>query len=397
MSNFQQGFFNLAIAGTFTLTAACTVSPSADSRSVPKRVLESDTVGFEAESPVDSIQSFPDAGEAAQPQTLPIEADATASRASAEPVETQAAISPAPAQTVEPIAEAAPVSIPCETWQTHRQQYGAGVTDYVLPLLPHMPTGFQNGCTFLEIMTMSNPTYVLRNGIALNRVLYAAALEDAGEDGTVSTVRGDRIDFDALAALAASGDVIKYYAACTTTGRQQSYCDEYPRYLPYILPRPFSLPNDPDKEAACFQGHCLESETIPVTELVKLWDYWQAPVPVENQAIRDQYTTIPLDAVMSEPRSVTIFSSEKETFALQTFGRTTLEEGEDPSVVIDEGYQGDFDVVMLVNQGAADDSIGGVRYRIEFESVDGDQVVPVWVGQQQFCRRSREWTMERCP
>ena len=84
---------------------------------------------------------------------------------------------------------------------------------------------------------------------------------------------------------------------------------------------------------------------------------------------------------------------------MHAFGRTTLEEGEQPTIVIDNGYNREdgFRTIYLTNEGLADDSIGGYRYRLDFVSFDGDNSKLIWVGEQQYCWRSDEWTRESCP
>lgn len=384
MPNLQR--LNLAIAGVLTATAAGTVVPSPHQDASPI-LTQTLSVTRPMTGPGGPVPS-PD-GVVATPNGILV-----GDRAPASPDPT----SDRPAHNqVQPNPEA-PVqerpAMACLTWSDLKADNGIDTLDTV-PLLPNMPAGFKNGCTVRETLGLAAVTHVLREEIGLNRVLYPAALGEAREDGIVAGVRGDNIDFDSLRALIAGGDVITYYEACTTVGRQDLYCNDYPQYLPYILPSPLSP--DTAAQAACFQGHCLESETISAAELARLWDYWHAPVPAQNQAIRRQYRTLPLDTIFPEPRSVIVSYSEKETLAMNTFGRITLAEGEQPSVVTDEGFQGAFGVVSLVNWGLADDAIGGYRYRIEFESFDGDHVIPVWIGQQQFCRRTHVWTMERCP
>ncbi|MEO0537187.1 MAG: hypothetical protein AAF215_25430 [Cyanobacteria bacterium P01_A01_bin.123] len=116
----------------------------------------------------------------------------------------------------------------------------------------------------------------------------------------------------------------------------------------------------------------------------------------EQTAIRNQYRTISLDTLFSE---LPVIGPNAEAIAMRTFGRTDLGEGEQPTVVTNEGYQGDYLVINLTNEGLADDSVGGYRYRLEFESFDNDQVKLVWVGEQNYCWRSTipRWTANLCP
>jgi hypothetical protein len=55
-------------------------------------------------------------------------------------------------------------------------------------------------------------------------------------------------------------------------------------------------------------------------------------------------------------------------------------------------------VVLVTQTGLADDSIEGIRYRLEF-TAEGDEWQLNWVGQQMRCRQGRgpqEWATETC-
>ena len=98
-------------------------------------------------------------------------------------------------------------------------------------------------------------------------------------------------------------------------------------------------------------------------------------------------------------RGFPIQGTNPEEIAFNLLGRTSLGEGEQPSVVELQPFA-DYSVVIVTNDGSADDSVGGNRYRLEFEKTDDQRWQLVWAGTQQRCRRSgnpEEWTTQLCP
>lgn len=281
-------------------------------------------------------------------------------------------------------AKAATPIADCFTWQAYQSS--------VAPedrLLPSMPQGFTEGCAFLEGMTMAPHTYILREGIPLEQVFDKDALANPPAPGELPVSEGnDAINFNVLDELIASGDVVTYYEACTTIGRYEENCADYSQYRPYVL--------SDQPPTACFQGNCLRIQSdMAAADLADLWEFWRAPLedPARN-ALRRQYETIDFDTLPAELRDRALQTSELEALVMEAFGRATLGEAEKPTVITVENYG---EVVTVVNEGVADDSIGGYRYRLEFESFDGDTKRLIWVGQQHYCWRTQEWTTELCP
>jgi hypothetical protein len=116
----------------------------------------------------------------------------------------------------------------------------------------------------------------------------------------------------------------------------------------------------------------------------------------EQEAARRQYDEIPLATLFPE---LPVIHPDAEVLAFETFGRTQLSEGEQATEIELIATYDNYQVLMLTNFGAGDDSIGGVRYRLEFESFDNDQTNLIWVGEQRYCSRALfpGWTNQLCP
>lgn len=105
---------------------------------------------------------------------------------------------------------------------------------------------------------------------------------------------------------------------------------------------------------------------------------------------RADYTEVPVPegAVGAEPTEV----------ALAAFGSTEPVEGnfEEEVEVVDQ--TDDQALVMLTQTGLADDSVNGMRYRLEFVP-EGDQWRLDWAGSQVRCqsgRGSQDWSTDLC-
>ena len=291
----------------------------------------------------------------------------------------------ADSNTPQTVAEAG--SNACITWS--EAQADLALTFDEAPL-PQMPAGFESGCVFKVGQGLSSPVYILSDGIGLNQITAVGVTTAAYSDGAIPWFQGREVDPDALTTLTDNGNIVTYYQACVTAGGYASNCEGFPDNEPYVL----------SDNTACLQGNCLQVAGVPATHLVTLWPNLPDPTaqstPGGQTAIRNQYRTVPLETLFSE---LPVIGPDAEAIALSTFGRTDLGEGEQPTVVTNEGYQGDYLVINLTNEGLADDSVGGYRYRLEFESFDNDQVKLVWVGQQNYCWRSLppQWTADLCP
>ncbi|WP_008313927.1 hypothetical protein [Leptolyngbya sp. PCC 6406] len=305
---------------------------------------------------------------------------------------TPAASSPENTSTAQQFSEDLETkAIACTPWSsyqayaTNSDEYGTYDTD-VLHLL-QMPSGFQNGCLFKAGFSLSTPIYILRDGLSLEQVISAGAADVSDYDGPIPWPEGQDVDHETLDNLIAQGDLLVYYQACTTTGGYQENCEGFPEDSPYLL----------KDDTVCLRGNCLQGINIPSQQLLALWDGApESALASEQVAARSQYEQIPLNT-LDVP--LPLIGRNPEAIALELFGRTTLGEGQQPTTVTSDGYDDNYPVVILTNRGEADDSVGGHRYRLEFESFDNDQVKLIWVGQQRFCIRRNPpvWTTELCP
>lgn len=107
------------------------------------------------------------------------------------------------------------------------------------------------------------------------------------------------------------------------------------------------------------------------------------------------YVAVDLDTL---PTSVQSVGTDPEAIALQLFGPTEPVEGFFEQTVQSEQVN-DHTVVTLTQTGLPDDSIRGMRYRLEFAPTNAGTWKLQWVGKQYTCqpgRGSQEWTTEWC-
>lgn len=248
-----------------------------------------------------------------------------------------------------------------------------------------MPAGFDQGCVLRVGQSMSTPVHVLRNDITFADITDSESTVPLYESEPIPWFAGSELN-DQFSILEKRGDLLTYYSACVTAGGQQSNCEGFPEDKPYVI----------NNSTACFQGQCLGGSETHAIYLLSLWS-WDPRVEsrptsfsLKNTFSRNRYRTVPLNQLPSEVPTI----GNPTEIATMAFGRTTLEEGEKPTVVTDPEWD-EVDglyVVYLTNDGAADDSIGGERYRLDFASVDGDMSELLWVGRQVYCWRNSEWT-----
>jgi hypothetical protein len=120
-----------------------------------------------------------------------------------------------------------------------------------------------------------------------------------------------------------------------------------------------------------------------------------AETPVQTPGVgvvgdRDDYNEmdVPENAVGAEPVAV----------ALATFGSPEPGEGNFEENVELIEQTDDTALVMLAQTGLLDDSVNGIRYRLEFVS-EGNQWRLDWAGQQVRCQPGRgpdDWTTDLC-
>ena len=282
------------------------------------------------------------------------------------------------ADSVPPPAETAS----CISWQNYLASESS-------EQLPAMPPGFETGCVFRVGQTNSPMVQILRNDLSLNSILTTDTA--AGNDGPIPWFEATEIDSSKLDALIDNGDVATYYQACTTTGGQANNCDGFSQEIAYIL-------ND---DTACYQGNCLQVPQVHAIYLLSRWD-WEDTIydlpqsfDPKQTATRNEYRTIPLNTLYAD---VPLIGTNPEDIAFSAFGRASLGEGERATIVNGPDTEDDLSVVHVINEGAADDSIGGYRYRLDFSSFDGDQSQLLWAGEQHYCIRNNppEWTDQPC-
>jgi hypothetical protein len=118
-------------------------------------------------------------------------------------------------------------------------------------------------------------------------------------------------------------------------------------------------------------------------------------LPVE----RDQYT--PIDLKTMEP-PISLTGNDPREVALAAFG---LKEKNEPSVketIALNTISPQQAIVYITQLGLADDSVRGLRYRVEFEATshaNQPQWRMTWAGKQNICwkgRGSQDWTTELC-
>lgn len=129
------------------------------------------------------------------------------------------------------------------------------------------------------------------------------------------------------------------------------------------------------------------------------WPELTRPGNLDNQEGRDRYTPIALDTLSND---TPLIGTDPKSMALSVVDLPAAEGNSQKrtSVSIKKGQSA---VVMLSQVGLGDDSVQGIRYRLEFEPNgtvdDEEQWQLVWVGRQQLCwpgRGPEEWTNEPC-
>lgn len=123
-----------------------------------------------------------------------------------------------------------------------------------------------------------------------------------------------------------------------------------------------------------------------------------SPSGLTEQAQRSNYKSIPLDKISS---SHSLQGNDPKAIALAAVSDTEAERGT-PAVAVDYP-QSDKAIVNITQVGVGDDSVGSIRYRIEFVPKSSDenskQWAIVWVGAQFKCRAGRghqDWSAQNC-
>lgn len=251
-----------------------------------------------------------------------------------------------------------------------------------------MPPGFDQGCVF-KSGANGNSTYILSNDVSIEEITVSGV--SVSDD--IPWFQGNELNRESFENHLSNGNVLTYYAACTTLGGQLSNCDGFPENEAYII----------RNDTACYKGRCLVVPNTHAIYLLGLWTWdpefesYPTSFSSEQTLARQQYRTVPINQLPPRTPLISRFPTQIATAA---FGRTALEEGEQPTSTIGPEWNDDDRVwvVYLTNQGSADDSVGGYRYRLDFTSIEAEQSKLLWVGEQQYCRRTEEWTSnELCP
>ncbi len=97
--------------------------------------------------------------------------------------------------------------------------------------------------------------------------------------------------------------------------------------------------------------------------------------------------------------SAEVTGADPVRMASEIFGaQGTTTEGNFEEEIVVSAQDENTTVILLTQTGLADDSVEGIRYRLEF-TPKGDEWVLDWAGQQMRCRQGRgpqEWTTETC-
>lgn len=151
-------------------------------------------------------------------------------------------------------------------------------------------------------------------------------------------------------------------------------------------------------------GSCVQtSHSISTTSTAAIASSTEATTPAkslgetlsESPAVHQDYVAIDLNTL---PPGKPFIGHDPKTVAVEVFGPTEPVEGFFEQTV--EAQQVNDQVIVILTQtGLPDDSIQGMRYRLEFVPTAGDQWRLVWAGKQYTCqpgRGNQEWSAEWC-
>lgn len=114
---------------------------------------------------------------------------------------------------------------------------------------------------------------------------------------------------------------------------------------------------------------------------------------------REAYQEVPFDEL---PEDIITQGSDPEAMAKAAFGAGDMsaEEGNfQETVTVDYTNESEA-IVILTQTGLLDDSVYGIRYRLDFQRLTtGDTWEMMWVGRQYSCRQGRgsqDWSPALC-
>lgn len=140
------------------------------------------------------------------------------------------------------------------------------------------------------------------------------------------------------------------------------------------------------------------SPTRPSSQPFNATNSTAKTTPSSPSVGRDNYKPISLSQTV-EAKALT--GDDPKAIALSAFGNIESEGGSRDVTV--EYPQPERAIVTITQTGVADDSVGGIRYRVELQqnkkAPTGRQWEMVWVGSQVKCHPNRghqDWSKELC-
>lgn len=124
--------------------------------------------------------------------------------------------------------------------------------------LPELPNGFKNGCVLGDSGASTIAIYVLKDGLR----------PDAVQDN--DTLFGTSIpkfsSVDVGSATVENGEVLLLHSVCGSAGTAW-FCEDVPKDQAYMK-----------NGLTCLQNLCIQANSVPNTEVMKLWNATLRPV-----------------------------------------------------------------------------------------------------------------------
>jgi hypothetical protein len=148
----------------------------------------------------------------------------------------------------------------CVTWSEAKSEVHSLFNQslrYERPL-PELPNGFKNGCTFGNLGASTIAIYVLKDGLRPHSVQ---------DDKTVfGTSIPQFAAVDVGSATIENGEVLVLHNVCGSTGTA-SFCEDIPVDRAYMK-----------NGLVCLQNLCIQANSVPNTEVMRLWNATLKPV-----------------------------------------------------------------------------------------------------------------------
>jgi len=161
---------------------------------------------------------------------------------------------------------------------------------------------------------------------------------------------------------------------------------------------PNALAFSPNSQILAWTG---QPPTFPYP-ILRLWQVSETTVedPYGGEDIdrsdRANYNKISPDQVASDSNTA-LTGDNPKAIVLNLFGFSELQESQQQDLEIDYPHNNKA-VVTLTQTGLLDDSVAGMRYRVELRAF-GNQWEVIWIGKQQKCYPNRghtDWSTELC-